>query len=107
MNVLLGKTVGEHQRDWPQRLPYVVSAYNSSVHESTGYLPNFLMYGRELNVAVDIALGSPSRPPKSVNEFAEHLTGVMSEAYESVRKHLGRAAARNKEFYDYGVKNAE
>lgn len=58
MNVLLGKTVGEHQRDWSQHLPYVVGAYNSSVHEITGYLPNFLMYGRELNVAVDIAHGS-------------------------------------------------
>lgn len=31
----------------------------------------------------------------------------MSESYESVRKHLGRAAAKNKEFYDYGVMNAE
>lgn len=56
---------------------------------------------------MDIALGGPSEPSKSVNKFAEPLTAMMSEAYESVRKHLGRAAARNKEFYDYGVKTAE
>ena len=33
MNALLGKTVEVHQRDWPQRLRYVVSAYNGSTHE--------------------------------------------------------------------------
>ena len=36
-NSLLAKTVEAHQRDWPQRLPYVVAAYNATVHESTGF----------------------------------------------------------------------
>ena len=103
MNAMIGKTVQSHQRDWPQRLPYVVSAYNSSVHESTGYSPNFLMFGRELQMAVDITLGNPSGPPYSVNEYAEHLIGIMAMAYEDVRGHLGRAATRNKNAYDYGV----
>jgi len=63
MNALLGKTVQVHQRDWPQRLPCVVSAYNGSVHESTGFTPNFLMHGRELNAAVDLVLGNPPGSP--------------------------------------------
>ena len=107
MNALIGKTVQDHQRDWPQRLSYIVSAYNASVHEATGYSPNFLMFGRELNVAVDIALGNPLGPPKSVNDYAEHLTGMMAEAYEVVRAHLGLAAARNKQYYDFGIKVAK
>jgi hypothetical protein len=103
MNALLAKTIQVHQRDWPQRLPYVVSAYNGCVHESTGFSPNFLMYGRELNVAVDLVLGNPSGPPSSVNDYAEHLTGMMADAYEEVRKHLGRAAERYKYQYDLGA----
>lgn len=107
MNTLLGKTVETHQRDWPERLPYVVSAYNGSVHDATGYSPNFLMFGRELSVAVDIALGNPSGPPRSVNDYAAHLTGLMASAYDEVREHLQRSAERNKQHYDFGCKPLE
>jgi transposase InsO family protein len=107
MNALLGKTVEVHQKDWPQRLPYVVSAYNGSVHESTGFTPNFLMFGRELNVAVDVAMGNPSGPPQSVNDYAAHLTGMMADAYEEVRVQLGRSAERQKQYYDFSAKPRE
>jgi hypothetical protein len=107
MNALLGKTVQVHQRDWPQRLPYVFSAYNSCVHESTGFSPNFLMYGRELNTAVDLLLDSPSGPPQSVNDYAEHLIEMMADAHESVREHLGHSTGRNKRYYDFNAKPLE
>ena len=104
MNSLLGKTVQAHQKDWPQRLPFVVSAYNECVHEATGFTPNFLMFGRELNVAVDLVLGNPHGPPRSTNDYAEHLVGQMAEAYDQVREHLGRAANRAKKYYDFSAK---
>ena len=49
MNSLLAKTVA-----------FVVAAYNCSVHDSTGYSPNMLMFGREVAMAADVALGNPS-----------------------------------------------
>jgi len=104
MNALLGKTVETHQKDWPHRLPFVVSAYNGCVHETTGYSPNFLMFGRELNVAVDLVLGNPSGPPQSINDYAAHLTGAMAEAYDGVREHLQRNAERSKQYYDFSAK---
>ena len=100
MNSLLAKTVRVHQRDWPQRLPYVVAAYNATVHESTGYSPNFLTFGRELAVPVDVALGNPPSGRISVNDYAEHLVTMLHEAYSDARKHLGRAAERTKRHYD-------
>ena len=48
MNSLLAKIAEAHQKDWPQRLAYVVAAYNASVHESTGLSPNFATFDREL-----------------------------------------------------------
>ena len=59
MNSLLAKAVEVHQKDSPQRLACVVAAYNATVHESTGYSPNFLIFGRELAVPVDMALRNP------------------------------------------------
>ena len=107
MNAILGKTVEAHQKDWPQRLPFVVNAYNGCVHEATGFTPNFLMFGRELNVAIDILLGSPWGPPKSANDYAEHLMGMMAGAYEEVREHLGRSANRARHYYDFNAKPQE
>ena len=104
MNSLLAKNVEVHQRDWPQRLPYVVSAYNSSVHEATGYTPNFLMFARELDRGVDIVLGNPSSNVRSCNDYVEHVVEMMAKAYDDVRAHLGRSAERAKQYYDFKSK---
>jgi len=89
-----------HQKDWQQRLAYVIAAYNATVHESTGYSPNFLTFGRELAVPVDVALGNPPADRVSVNDYADHLLTSLQEAYCDARKHLGRAAERTKRYYD-------
>jgi len=104
MNSLLAKNVEVHQRDWPQRLPYVVSAYNDSIHEATGYTPNFLMFARELDRGVDIVLGNPSSNARSCNDYVEHVVEMMAKAYDDVRAHLGRSAERAKQYYDFKSK---
>ena len=101
MHSLLAKTVASHQRDWPYRLPYVTAAYNSSVHEAHGFTPNFLTFGRHLSAPIDVVLGNPSPQPLSPNDYADHLVGLLSDAYEDARAHLGRSAERNKRYYDY------
>ena len=107
MNTFLGKTVETHQRDWPYRLLYVVKAYNGIAHDATGYSPNFFMFGRELNVVVDITLGNPVGPPRSVNNYAAHITGLMASAYDEVHEHLQLSAERNKQYYDFGCRSVE
>ena len=93
---------GENRRGAPKGLAaaYVVAAYNATVHESTGYSPNFLTFGRELAVPVDVALGNPPADRLSVNDYADHLVTSLQEAYCDARKHLGRAAERTKRYYD-------
>ncbi|XP_046677325.1 uncharacterized protein LOC124365392 [Homalodisca vitripennis] len=43
--------VGDHHRNWDQNIAQLGFALRSSVHESTGYTPNLLVFGRELTVA--------------------------------------------------------
>ena len=38
------KCINEEKSNWSQQLPYVMMAYRSSVHESTGYTPQFLVF---------------------------------------------------------------
>ena len=47
---MLAKCIKEEQSNWSQHLPYVMIAYRSSVHESTGYTPQFLVFGQKLSL---------------------------------------------------------
>ena len=100
MNSMLGKVVDARQKDWPDHLPYVVVAYNSTVHDATSFSPNFLTFGRELPMAVDIVLGNVPGEHQTVNDYATHLVERMESAYELVRQCLGKAAESNKARYD-------
>ena len=48
LNTMMGRMVSEQQRDWDLCLPYVMAAYRATVHQSTGYSPNYLMLAREV-----------------------------------------------------------
>lgn len=58
MNAMIGKVVADNHRDWHELLPTIAAAYGASVHESTGYSPNYLVFGRENRMPVDIVYGS-------------------------------------------------
>ena len=47
---MLPKCINEEQSNWSQQLPYIMKAYRSSVHESTVYTPQFLVFGQELSL---------------------------------------------------------
>ena len=43
---MLSAYVNEHHSDWDKFLPYVMIAYKASIHETTGFTPNYMMPGR-------------------------------------------------------------
>ena len=49
--------------DWDKHLPLVNAAYNSTVSSSTGFLPNNLLFGREVNSIIGVQL--PRNPSES------------------------------------------
>ena len=58
---MLAKTTDKNQRNWSEVLPYVMLAYRTSVHESTGYTPYFLLFGHEATPPIDLQFPPP--PP--------------------------------------------
>lgn len=105
LNTLMGKVVSDRQVDWDDHLPYVMAALRSSVHESTGYSPNYLMLHREVRSPADLVYGlAESSDPTSYDDYVETVRDHMRAAYDLVREHLGVAAERNKRYYDAKVR---
>ena len=54
---MLGTLEDDQKTDWKSYVPPLVHAYNSTRHESTGFSPHYLMFGRHPRLAVDAFLG--------------------------------------------------
>jgi transposase InsO family protein/predicted aspartyl protease len=110
LNSMLGKVVSENQRDWDERLPQVMAAYRASIHNSTGYSPNYLFLGRETRMPLDLIMGAPEEDngePRSVDEFVQKIKEDAEANYELAREQLRVTAERRKRTYDIRVKKAE
>ena len=49
--------IAEEQKKWDQYLPKVLLALQVSTHETTGFSPSMLMFGRELRLLIDAMRG--------------------------------------------------
>jgi hypothetical protein len=98
LNGMLGRVVREDQRDWCSRLPFIMAAYRSARHESTGYSPNFIIYGQELIAPIDLVLGRPDDVEyHSMGQFVEQKLKAIERAHALVRDSLNTVSARVKD----------
>jgi hypothetical protein len=61
---MLGTLDESKKADWKSSVRPLVHAYNCTRHESTGYAPFFLMFGRHPRLPIDVALGIPDMNEK-------------------------------------------
>ena len=95
--------VNENRSDWDEHLPYVLMAYRSTPHDSTGLSPNLMMFGEETHLPIDILVGAPPRHDvryKCKVEYVEWLRRSLSRAHTFAHQQLGVAAKRQKQYYD-------
>jgi len=101
---MLSMYVDSNQRNWDIILPYVVFAYNTSVQESTGYTPFFLLYGREAKTPLDLLHQVSSDPLLSEEiamlPLADRIQRTLKETRQSVCLRMERVKAEQKRRYD-------
>ena len=80
-------------------------AYLSSVHDSTGFSPNMLMLGHELQLPIHTMVPTPSSDSRgnedSIDDFLSELQETLQEAHDHARNHLRRSAQYQKKQYYY------
>jgi transposase InsO family protein len=100
---LLAKAAVDDPNKWDEKLPYVLAAYRSTPHASTGETPNRLMLGRE--VATPLTLLAPAAPnlPERTR-WVEKLHDNFAGAHRAVQEQIAKAQRVQKKYYDKRVK---
>ena len=82
---------------WPQHLPQVLFAYNTTIHSSTGFSPYELLFGRPARLPVDCLLGREADGPTSewVSEHRRHLQAIFQQAQDRLGESRGRQDANS------------
>ena len=96
---ILCKLISDHRRDWADFVPKAVLAYNTSVHESTGFTPYRLMFGREAQTSV-ILVTVGKRGGQSYPDYVVQQKKQLEETEHIVRENLKRAQKTQKAYYD-------
>lgn len=89
------------QKEWDKDLPLLTLAYRSSVHEVTGYSPNYIMLGREVSLPLDVMMGNlPEAERKGVPEYVCELKERMQKCFAEVRNTLKIFGERQTRYYN-------
>ena len=100
---MLSMFVNDRRDNWSELLPFVMHAYRTSVHESTGYSPFRLMMGEECSLPQDVStdeLRTNREHDVVPHPFATWVWDALEVAYDHVQHSLHRTAARRKRLYD-------
>ncbi|PIK44525.1 Retrovirus-related Pol polyprotein from transposon [Apostichopus japonicus] len=97
LETMLSMVVAPNQKDWDTWLPYASLAYNTAVHESTGFSPAELMFGRAVRTPLDIILPEMEEEEGvEYPDFVEELRSRIKEMHKQARDNLASAGARQK-----------
>ena len=102
---MLNQYVNTNQSDWDQWLPSVVFAYMTAVHESTGFSPYQLRFGRDFKQMINFSISVPkSQTASTINQF---YFSALKQSIESIqvraRSNLRHAQSKQKAFNDQSV----
>ena len=98
---MLSLYVKTNQRDWDKLVPLVTMAYRSTPQESTQVSPNMLIFGRKINLPVDLMVGYPNESETlSEHDYVSDLRECLEIAHDYACRHLQSSANRQKKYYD-------
>ena len=97
---MLGTVASENPFNWESHLRPLSLTYNTSAHPTTGHTPFFLMFGRQVQMPIDLMYGkSTSDVTTSTSEYASSLRKRLEEAYSRVRTQMSHKLDRQKDIY--------
>lgn len=92
--------------NWPQMIQTLTFAYNCTIHETTGFAPFYLMFGRVPRLPVDIMFGSVLRDNEVLdyNDYVHSFEKDLKEAIRIAQSNTTQAQKKQAEQYNKQVK---
>ncbi|GFS63194.1 hypothetical protein TNCV_1496361 [Trichonephila clavipes] len=96
----LSLMVSKNQQGWDQKVPLFLLAYRSAVHETTGYSPSQMLFGRDLRLPCDLLFGRPPYTPSSPEEYVQNLQARFEDVHNLARERINLRTEKMKTRYD-------
>ena len=104
---MLRKAASTEGKDWDRLIPFLLFAYREVPHDSRGFSPFELLYGRDVRGPLDIIKESWCGEMKS-NQNVVSYVSLMRERLERMaaeaRENMETASGRQKSWYDRGAR---
>ena len=99
---MLAMFVSQEHDNWDDLLPFMMLAYNTTVHMTTGFTPYRLVFGDGCNLPGNLVHRElrPDPPPGDPGTYASWVQQALYESYDEVRAQQQRATHRQKRNYD-------
>ena len=99
---MLAMFVAQEHDNWDDLLPFMMLAYNTTVHTTTGFTPYRLVFGDECNLPGNLVHRElrPDPPPGDPGTYTSWVQQALCESYDEVRAQQQRATHRQKRNYD-------
>lgn len=97
---VLSKYVAKHHRDWDRHLQLALMDYRSSEYESTGFSPGMIMFGREIDLQLDLLYGQPPETDeteiKTQGDYVHELNQKLWKVHEIARDKMKETSEKQK-----------
>ena len=106
---MLGTLETEKMKNLKQYIAPLAQAYNCIKHESTGFTPYMLLFGREPKFPIDIAYGlnKDDSENKTYSEYITDLQGRITDVVDIFNRNADRARDKQKAYCDIKARAAK
>ena len=104
---MLGTLEPDKKKDWKSYVGPMVHAYNATRHDSTGYAPFFLMFGRHPRLPIDVVLGIESTgQTRTTTDYVKAMKKRLEESYRLANRSADASRTKQKKYYDLKVRGS-
>ncbi len=97
---MLSKYISPNQKDWDIYLPMLVSAYNTSTHESTKQTPYNMLFGRESSLPIDLQYDTRDVANTSGSDYVSQLREQLNKTHAIARQEMLKSSEKQKKKHD-------
>ncbi|UYV72561.1 hypothetical protein LAZ67_9003705, partial [Cordylochernes scorpioides] len=97
---MISMYVNTDQKNWDEILPFITHAYNTTIQETTGYSPFFLLFGREPMSLLDDENIPTDSDMDDYDEYIENYLDKIARTRQVVINNTEKTQERMKRNYD-------